>query len=357
MAEKRSVGRRLAFTVIGLAFTLFIICILGEIIIRFSYDPYPPEAVAPYNYRDLDDEIGWVAKANYEYEGEMSDASERKYPLMIETNEEGFRMYGNPKSEKPKVFFIGDSYTFSLEVSNDKLFYKLIQDSLDIEVFAYGVAGYGNIQEYLILERYLEQIQPDIIVLQLCTNDFIDNYCALEVNAGYQVLKRRPYLSLEDEIYYDIPIPWVRRTSYLYAFLQDKLYQHFPERKPQATEGVISEQKRDYADFDNSVKVTELILKRFKERVPEGTTFAAFPADLFEPYFTEFQGICGRLEIPFMTEIPQAIHRMRHEKGIEMHAYDGYHWNEAGHQVVGGLIQAWLAKELSPPLVPAPPQP
>jgi hypothetical protein len=53
--------------------------------------------------------------------------------------------------------------------------------ALGAESFAYGVMGYGTLQQYMILDRYLDEIQPGLIILQMCSNDLINNSLSVEI--------------------------------------------------------------------------------------------------------------------------------------------------------------------------------
>jgi len=104
------------------------------------------------------------------------------------------------------VLFIGDSYTHAVEVSRTKTYYEILATYLPFECFAYGAAGYGTLQEYLLLEKYMNIIDPDNIILQLCSNDIIDNYSAMEKISTYKVGKKRPYLNKYGDIIYETPL-------------------------------------------------------------------------------------------------------------------------------------------------------
>jgi alkylation response protein AidB-like acyl-CoA dehydrogenase len=49
----------------------------------------------------------------------------------------------------------------------------LANASLAVQV--YGGHGYGTLQEYLVIDKYIDEIKPDLILLQVCSNDFTNN--------------------------------------------------------------------------------------------------------------------------------------------------------------------------------------
>jgi hypothetical protein len=159
-------------------------------------------ARSQFDYMNMVEVLGWIPEPNMSHIRKSKDASGKEYDINYRTNKYGSRIFGDPKSNKTKVFFIGDSFTQAGQVSNQKTYYAIIGSKLNnIEIFSYGVGGYGNLQEFIILDKFIDVIKPDIIVLQLCYNDFINNDYELEYrsymnNNG----KTKPYLTLENEI-------------------------------------------------------------------------------------------------------------------------------------------------------------
>ncbi|MFK7950635.1 MAG: SGNH/GDSL hydrolase family protein [Saprospiraceae bacterium] len=346
MSEQRSLSRRILFGLISILLLLLIIGIVGEIGFRIFYavkdiSIEKPEAAPPYNTAQKEDKIGWRPKSNYLFDGKMKDTDNIKYDVHLTTNESGFRQYGNPKSDKTKVFFLGDSYTQSVEVSDDKTFYKILGDSLPIEVFAYGMAGYGQLQQYMILEEFYEEVQPDILVLQVCSNDFIDNHHLVELESGYKVGLRRPYLNLDGEIEYHHPIPtWkkVEKYSRFLGFIMQKFHnaQQNVGAKDSA-EKKIAEQGRTYEAFDYSVKVTELALQKIIEKCGDKTQILVFNTFPYGHQGAAFKSMCEDNNILYTSSPADSI-KVKEHNSITVRAKDGYHWNEPGHEVIAKAL-------------------
>ena len=132
------------------------------------------------------------------------DAGGNRYLIEYKTNKDGFRLFGNLKNNKKrKVMFVGDSFTHAVQVSNNKTYYGILGDALPIEVFAYGGGGYGTLQEFMIINKWLDVVKPDMVILQYCSNDFINNHFELELRSNRNNNgMRRPYLTNRDKIVY-----------------------------------------------------------------------------------------------------------------------------------------------------------
>ncbi|GJM35155.1 MAG: hypothetical protein DHS20C18_41560 [Saprospiraceae bacterium] len=344
--------KSLLYNLLGVCFSLVVIFVLGELISIGYYEATPvPVVLPPYDYRQLDEDFGWLTKANYSYSSVLADLAGAEYKVELTTNQFGFRAFGDTETDtKAKVLFIGDSYTYALEVSDSKTYYNILADTLSFEAFAYGSGGYGNLQEYLILDQYFELINPDVVVLQVCSNDFMDNYHKLEIASFYTVGKKRPYLNSKDNIIYRTPIPFLEQvkdySKFIY-FIGKKIesIKNHEDDPVKLAEELIAIKGNNYPLFTHSVDITELILKRFKARIPKETQFLVFSADHFQPQYDEFKRICQKNEISFLSGLPFDIERAE-KKGIPIRGYDGFHWNEAGHRVVANLLSVELDKIL-----------
>ena len=128
-------------------------------------------------------------------------------------------------------------------------------------------------QEFMILQHYFEMIKPDIVILQMCTNDFADNYCKLERETNYKVGQKRPYMSEAGELFYDrawLPHKHVREYSYFLYYLAikyDMLKEKFTGKPahPFNGEQQIVDQLMNYEPFRNSAQVTDITIKKLSE--------------------------------------------------------------------------------------------
>ena len=331
----------------------------GEALLRL-YHVYKFGMHNPVSPITLDDRLGWIATKDFKLRGENVDAAGRRYVVNVNQNSEGFRLFGNRKvKDKKKVLFIGDSFTQAVQVSDNKTYYGLLKDALPIEVFAYGAGGYGNLQEYLILDRYVDVIQPDAVVWQLCSNDFINNHYELEYesrrnNNGMM----RPYLTIKGEMIYAVPsrMPLTRQFvnryshSQLLYFLLSRI-DILASLKGRSVEDTIKEQGKEFPPFNDAVTITDRLFEMIRTRIPEKTMLLAFCADDAEPYFDEMKRLALKNGMTFIEGVPGEVRKAEH-RGVTTRTADGSHWNEAGHQIVADVLRDYLFKVLQWPHVP-----
>ena len=334
-----SSGRKALYSIITLVFVLAIILLVGEAAMRvFSKKN---QLNPPYDTALDDDYLGWKMKPGYAWSGEMRDANKQPYNISIRYDENGFKAFGDTASARPKVLFLGDSYTASIEASNENTFYNLLADSLGFEAFAYGHAGYSTLQEYMVLDKWVDRIQPDVVVWETCSNDFIDNYAPLEIVCGYKVGQRRPYLDRDGSVFYQLPKSWWQRLKFA-SWLKDRwdgVKQNLFKQEKRVGEYYIATDKRNFPPFDESVERTEQIVAMIRKRLPESTKLVAFSADIYEPQMGEMKRIFEANGATFLEEPARLLEVTQLEQKIALKAIDNCHWNESGQAVIAaGLL-------------------
>lgn len=343
--HKLSNGKQILFSVITMFIGLFVVCGVVEIIFRLNPKwVADPPAPVPHNYRVLDSIYGWHVQEGYHYQGRLRDKCDSSYAVNISFGKNGFRRWGNPAvTDKKKVLFLGDSYTAAVQTGDDHLFYKIIGDSLPLEIFAFGAAGFGSTQQAMFLEKYINEVKPDIVVWQFCSNDFIDNYWELEKAAIYRIRMKRPY-TLEDGsiVYYwkeEYPRT-VRPYSYFLYFILKRIAKitgTFDQTPKKPAEKFIADQGLDYPLFAKSVKMTNAVIKKVKAILPAQTKLIAFDADNYNPQYDQFKHLCSENNIPFVHNLADAISNAQ-TAGLCVHSNDGYHWNDQGNVIVANYL-------------------
>lgn len=335
---------------LSIVIALAVVLLFGEVATRGFY-AYKSQVNNQklFTIISLDKEFGWLPTANYAYQGELLDAAGNSYPVNISTNTQGFRIYGDPReSRRKKVLFLGDSYTQAMHVSDDKTYFGLLQDALNIEVFAYGVEGYGTLQAYMVLDRYIDEIRPDAVVIQFCPNDIINNHPELERRSTLNRMGiRRPYL-VDGEIVYETAasFPWLRNfaanySRFLYTIIKKiDLLNVDPDT---SIEKVIRVEGMDNALFRASVGAASEVLAMVQSRVPDTTEVYAFSTDWGRPYHPEFKRISEESGIAFINGNGRLL-QMAEKNGVTTRAADNAHWNNEGHRIVADVLGRYLEK-------------
>ena len=271
-----------------------------------------------------------------------------KYVVKMDDAELGWKgteVMGDPEAKKTKIFFVGDSFT--ADYLYGKMYFDIIKQNLDIEVFAYGGFGYSTMQEYLVINRYIDKIRPDLVVLQVCSNDFINNSWDMErksyIHNNYNM---RPYYE-NGKINYRFPrgpaflrkyvIPH-SRLAYLAALRIDrKLARLAYKGRLKTVEDDIEAKGLDFNEFKQSVGTTSELMKMIKSRCGK-TPIIAFPVFDDEPYFSRFKAIFKDIDIDFLSDMPKIVWSSEEKEKIR----NNDHWTKKGQAACGEYLTGYI---------------
>lgn len=264
---------------------------------------------------------------------------------------EGRRVFGDPGTSRRRLLVLGDSMTAGRGVADADLYPTVLGALLGVEVFAYGGGGYGTLQERLVLERYLPQVKPDLVLLQVTSNDFTNNSHALErasyTNANMRV---RPYLE-GDTVVWRFPsriepMGWLTAHSRLaYRVVMDAaqagavLNRHGLLR---GSDDEVAVRGLGWPPFREAVATTERILSTMQARLGTTRLFVFTADDPQPPYLDTWRAICARQGVPLFDAIPARIVAEERALGASIRP-DGAHWDPRGHRLVAAMLARWLA--------------
>ncbi len=332
---------------------------LGEVVIRSVHlmrDGIPffaSNAGGRIGPITLDQDLGWKATEHYQEALVEKTKNGTLYPVRRSQVQYGFRSFGEVTSRRLKMLVIGDSFTHATAVSDDRTYHALLSKLLDIEVFAYGAGGYGTLQEFLILDRYVDTIQPDVILWQYCINDFINNDNELERlssinnngwvrpywrNGTIQILSpKESSLQVRD---------WINRHSRFLYFVVTRLDRLRAVNTRETVEVDIEAEGMRHAGFVRAVAVTDDLMGRVRARVGS-RPIMAFDCAEAEPYNQAFRDISAHHRIAYWDDVARSV-QAADARGEDVFAADGSHWNERGHDLAAQALAKHLRADLPP---------
>ena len=301
------------------------------------------ESMGDLSSLTLDPRLGWRATENYHFKGQRSNADRTTHSVDVHQDRNGFRMFGDVSSNKPRVFVIGDSITQAIDASDDKTYYAVLKQLLDVDVFAYGQGGYGSLQEFMVFDKYFDVIKPDLVIWQYTTNDLINNSHDLELastinNNGMT----RPYW-VDGRIRYILPEKYTTRLrsfSIRHCRICYTILNRFDMLLAAADLTTVETQTSidgpARAIFEEAARTTDAIMKRVRERagsIPI-VSFIALKGEPYGPEYEEALYAASRHNNILWLDVEAAIVRQEAE-GMVVRAGDGVHWNEVAHRIAG----------------------
>lgn len=351
--------QNLLLSLLALLLALLLVCVAAEIALRlYQHHKYGIGLLNDANHGLIskDSKLGWKMSPHVHYRIRLEDASKNKHWVDVSTNEYGFRSFGDIHTKRKKILFVGDSFTAGVGSSDDRTYHARCGEMLgDVEVFAYGGVGYGSLQEFMIVDQYLELIRPDVLVWQFFENDFLDNEHDLDiVKSFYNTGTPRPYLDLSgntgyryathDHLYWNLP-DWISENMRLLKILNTRISRIIHSR---SKSGPIPEdiaQARVTRDaFARSVTITRMIMERLKQRTGKSPVYLFCITDK-QPYFDAIKNICETVGIHFIPDVPQGLKEQEQRKPRSTRSGDGEHLNETGDLIVAQRIVQALKKD------------
>jgi GDSL-like Lipase/Acylhydrolase family len=113
-----------------------------------------------------------------------------------------------------RILVLGDSFVFGVGVNESSAFSSRLEALLNAgqpnryEVVSMGVSGYSTDQEYLLYQELGASLQPDIVILVACDNDFDGNVQDFAYLAYY-----KPFFELVEGrlVRHNVPAPQLSR--------------------------------------------------------------------------------------------------------------------------------------------------
>jgi hypothetical protein len=300
----------------------------------------------------VDPDLGWRPRENYRFDGKKRSSDGTNYAVTITQDAAGFRMFGDLTSGKPRVLVIGDSDTHAIEASDNKTYYAILKQLLDVEVFAYGARGYGSLQELMILDKYYDLIQPDLVVWQYSIDDFIDNSPDLKPASTLEHRGMfRPYW-MDGKIVHISSKSDRQKLRLLCRFchaVTNRLDKLAGDRR-QTAETEASQDKSAHSAFLKSVEITDAITEMAANRAHPAPVFAFVTGTADSSHGPQYEealaAICRRHNITFLDQIENAVVTAE-KNGAAVRAADQQHWNELGHSIAGEALANSLREILS----------
>jgi hypothetical protein len=298
-----------------------------------------PREVNGFSPITWDANLGWRATENYRFDGKRSSSDGTEYAVSVTQDANGFRMFGDLTSGKPRILVIGDSDTQAIEVSDDKTYYAILKQSLDVEVFAYGGRGYGSLQEWMILDKYYDLIKPDLVLWQYSIDDLIDNSSALETASGVNNHGPRPY-------WIDGKITYQRETDgnlHLHhcRFCRTMISRLEKIARIDTVEAETSKGKSTHFELLKSVETTDEIMEMVAKRAHSSPVFTFVTGAGDSRHGPEYEealaAISRRHNIFHLDQIGNGVVAAE-KSGVAVKASDQVHWNELGHRIVGQAL-------------------
>lgn len=318
--------------------------------------------------------LGWAGKPNIKGTNWSLDGE-----FFIQTNSEGFRDINHDivnHEGKKRIAVMGDSFVWGHNLNQSELMPQLLQTELaqkglDTEVFNFGIGGFGNDQEYLMLDKYILPYKPDIVVLSFFySNDFWNNYETVSSQ------KAKPYFKLMDDgslelqsfserLFNADSIPatrqkketlsnrikqWMTNRSFVYNLvIRNQLIRYVAAKAGLATlETSSGNEKLKNETFEYQKLLTQAIIQQTKQKVEAtGARFLVF----FYPGYGYYYGERNQYKetVQFFKKELKNIEYLDltpdfDNQNESLYLFYSEHWNQHGTKAAASYIADYILK-------------
>lgn len=376
------VAKRAAFCAIALTAGCLISLMLAEIGLRVSNVWIGRHSDTMFTLIEYDGVLGWKMKPSVNGKVDLVDVEN----IPVRSNSAGFwddEFMRQKQLHSTRIAFLGDSFTWGMGVREEERFSNLFMAANpEWESLNFGIPGYGTDQSLLVWQHIARRYQPDVVVLTVNQNDYLDNMYLVRYG------RRKPYFELKGETlelrnvpvdptdfwdngifnqaappyvsFFPDPVQkrsrivhWLAKNSDLarlfYTVIRANRTRPFPEadeggskslyEKPQDPDRAVSGKTEVTPLQQMQVKLLDGLVTRLAERVQlTGARFAVVFSGKMVPQY-ELQkkmfSEAGVLYIDATTEV--LANRLPPGRKDVYYPYSG-HWTPAAHRAVADLI-------------------
>lgn len=151
--------------------------VVADALVR-AHDPQEADGWGERSSLRPDDRFGWTLRPSTTTRLRWND-----YDYVVSANSLGFPGPEYPTARTPgvdRVLVVGDAYTSAEGVGTDDAWPRLLESVLpeatgrDVEVLSFAITGYGPNQYRAVLQRFVPELRPDVVVVAMSFTDFDD---------------------------------------------------------------------------------------------------------------------------------------------------------------------------------------
>lgn len=291
------------------------------------------------------------------------------YDYFVKTNSLGFASPEKDLSSKPanekRIMIIGDAFSMpegmEYDFSYPFLLEKILRSeykNLEINVINAGVTGYGPIEEYAQLKKFIDTLQPDIVINQFFVNEYSDindipenKKKGIGFNSKF-LSKKKLAVRAQVPVHASFLIKGITGLDSKYRYYKSLLYLY--EKKSSLYSDSVKLKMSSHLDLMSNLcanKNSEYILMY----VP-GQMEVSKPAHISYFPYNENVNDTSKFDFDLPENITQElcdkknIHYLNTKEYLKnyttqpLYFEESWHWNKEGHKAVANFLADYLIK-------------
>jgi len=346
--------RRICFVLAAGALASVLALLAGEVFVRF----YNPQVLFPRYVTDSPFGIRVnVPNARYWHTSPEMTAEFR-------INSMGIRSDREYAFEKPpgtlRIIGLGDSFTQGYEVNVEDTYLYRLEKMLkelgySVEVINFGVSGYGNAEELIMLKEFGFRFDPDVVILGYFQNDLDDNVRSdlYRLDENDQLVRASatylPAIGIRNRLYSFGLYRWLAAKSHLFALVRERMAAIVKRRMVQDNMAVVAGQEHDSqrTGADYGKRLAARLLDEVKAECDRrGSKFVLLD-------IPDFRLRDSNLPVDLLSKVPvediiRPLDEFRaHASQTDLYRQHGhFHWTPRAHKIAAQLLSEALLQPL-----------
>lgn len=316
--------------------------------------------------------LGWIGKPGKSY-----TVRDRDITMQVNNNSLGFRDREFKEQKQPgvtRIAVLGDSFVWGYGMQRvEDRFTERLQEVLrkmgaGVEVYNFGIPGFGNEQEFLAYREIASGFDPDLVILVYYINDAVDNLRTRgnSVDGNSADSPEGGHLAESEALSMAMVFKdYLRRNLFTYNALKEnlKLWDYFYLKMIHY--GLMDDTMGGRSEEDLVALAKKILQKSRDKAEADGAEFMV----LWTPYFTE--PVQGRTDLLWrhLISIKNKLSKEYGSQGLDLaplflEAYkegkknyyqksSGNHWSAEGNMFVATKVSEYLRREGLPPFAAA----
>ena len=296
------------------------------------------------SYQIQDKELGWILNKSIKKKFETKSKKNRKYTIDYTSSDElGFRSYETKKKFDKTILILGDSFTVGPYASDDQMYSSEIKkifkkNNLNYNWFVMGSAGWGTLQQYMYLEKKINDIKPDILIHQFCDNDFLNNSMKIEENTYLRSQYIfRPFL-VDKKIEYKNNLFYkIYRFLYSNSFVFKTVDNLITNKQYQKNKSYF---KKSYSkkEYEEAIKITDYLIKKIKKLIGDNNLYFIVNCYNKQNIVNDSLNNISKNNNLYYLKTPIIELKKADDRKEDIFNFDGGHLNDIGNKIYGTAI-------------------
>lgn len=294
------------------------------------------------------------------------------YDYFVKTNSLGFASpeidLSSKSANEKRIMIIGDAFSMPEGMEYESSYPFLLEEalreeyrSLNIKVINAGVTGYGPIEQYAQLKKFIDTLQPDIVINQFFVNEYSDindipekKKKGIGFNSGH-ILNKKLNIRAQVPVHASFLIKAITGFDSKYRYYKSLL--NFYEKESSLYSDSVQSKMSSHLDLmselcvnNNSEYIVMFTPGQLEVSKPAHISYFPYKEDINDTTKFDFdlplritEELCNDNNLNFLN----TREFLRNYPTQPVYFEESWHWNKDGHKAVAMLLADYLIRNFN----------